>query len=65
MARPDDFWRTSETLVVASLVLIDRPQGAPHPPHASWLYPYGYGFQEGTHAGGGSWAGMLVQRPQP
>lgn len=43
------FWTMLDTLVAGSEVVIDRPQGSPHPRYPQAIYPLDYGYLEGTH----------------
>lgn len=57
-----DFWRRLDRLVEACPLVIDRPAGSRHP-RWNFVYPYDYGYLEGSTAadGGGidAWRGSL------
>ena len=48
------FWSTLEQLIANSQIVIDRPKGQPHPRYAELIYPFDYGYLEGTTAGDGA-----------
>lgn len=54
------------TLVSASRIVIDRPQGSAHPRMPTTIYPFDYGYLEGTVSGDGQgidvWVGSLAKR---
>ena len=60
------FWREMAHLAAATPIVIDRPQGRPHPNWPELIYPLDYGYLEGTSAsdGGGIdvWMGALGTR---
>lgn len=60
-----DFWRRLDRLVETCPLIIDRPAGSRHP-RWDFMYPYDYGYLEGSTAadGGGidAWRGSL---PEP
>ncbi|HUT01431.1 MAG TPA: inorganic pyrophosphatase [Phycisphaerae bacterium] len=60
------FWRGLDELIATSRLVIDRPAGATHERFPEFVYPYDYGFLEGTVAadGGGVdvWVGSLPDR---
>jgi inorganic pyrophosphatase len=62
----DAFWQRLDALVRAARLVIDRPKGSAHPRYADFIYPYDYGYLEGTTAadGGGidAWTGSLPDR---
>jgi inorganic pyrophosphatase len=62
----DRFWQEIDTLVTACSLIIDRPKGSRHPRYPEMIYPYDYGYLEGTQAadGGGidCWVGSLPDR---
>jgi inorganic pyrophosphatase len=49
---PDDagFWTALDTLVATCRIVIDRPQGTSHPERPEVIYPFSYGYLDGTHA---------------
>lgn len=64
--RNDFFWPGLDRLVSLCPLCIDRPQGATHPRYPDFVYPFDYGYLEGTTAadGGGIdvWVGSLPDR---
>jgi len=60
------FWHELDELAAACPVVIDRPKGSRHPRYPDMIYPYDYGYLEGTQAadGGGidCWIGSLHAR---
>ena len=60
------FWRGLDALVERCSVTIDRPRGSAHPRYPDFIYPYDYGYLEGTSSadGGGVdvWVGSLPER---
>jgi len=42
------FWTLLDELVATSEVVIDRPRGSAHPRFPENIYPYDYGYLEGT-----------------
>lgn len=60
------FWASLVTLVSASRIVIDRPQGSAHPYMPAMIYPLDYGYLEGTTSGDGEgidvWIGSLTKR---
>jgi len=63
---PTNFWLALDRLVAISTLRIDRPKGTPHPHYPDFIYPYDYGYLEGTTSGDGSgidiWVGTLPDR---
>ncbi len=59
----NNFWERLDELVAASQVVIDRPKGTAHPRYPEFVYPYDYGYLQGTASmdGGGIdvWVGSL------
>ncbi len=55
-----NFWDFLDQLVSASLLVIDRPKGSRHPRYSEMIYPFDYGYLEGTSAADG--AGIDVWR---
>lgn len=57
------FWLTLDQLIAQSTVVIDRPRGSHHPRYPELIYPFDYGYLEGTTSmdGGGIdlWQGSL------
>jgi inorganic pyrophosphatase len=60
------FWQSLDHMVAASRLIVDRPEGSPHPRHPSFVYPLNYGCLEGTHSTDGDgidvWIGSLPDR---
>ncbi len=44
------FWQRADELVAAHPVAIDRPGGSGHPRFREIVYPFDYGYLEGTGA---------------
>lgn len=61
-----DFWQRLERLAQECPLVIDRPAGSRHPRWPDFVYPYDYGYLDGSTAadGGGidAWRGSL---PEP
>jgi len=59
----DRFWRLADQLVAAHPNVIDRPGGTGHPRFPEIVYPFDYGYLEGTGAVDGDgvdcWRGSL------
>lgn len=57
------FWRLADQLVAEHRIVIDRPAGSSHPRFADVVYPFDYGYLEGTGAidgdGVACWRGSL------
>lgn len=64
---PEDtrFWELANELVAAHPIVIDRPGGSAHPRFPDLIYPFDYGYLDGTGAvdGGGvdCWRGSLPE----
>lgn len=62
----DHFWRLLDDLVAGARVVIDRPRASAHPRYPDLIFPYDYGYLEGTRSmdGGGIdvWVGSLPER---
>lgn len=60
------FWTQADTLVAAHPIVIDRPGGTPHPKYPAIVYPFDYGYLDGTGAVDGDgvdcWRGSLPER---
>lgn len=60
------FWQHFDTLLATCQMVIDRPAGSVHPRYPDFVYPYDYGYLEGTSASDGNgidvWAGSLPER---
>lgn len=61
-----DFWQALDALVAGSTVVLDRPRGTAHPRYPDDVYPYDYGYLDGTRSGDGYgidvWIGSLPER---
>ena len=59
-----DFWAMLDGLVESATIRIDRPRGSTHPRYPELVYPYDYGFLEGTTSGDGEgidlWRGAMA-----
>ena len=47
------FWLEMSELIRTGSIVIDRPQGKPHPRYLEMIYPLDYGYLENTFAGDG------------
>jgi inorganic pyrophosphatase len=60
------FWQGLDQVVTTSRPIVDRPKGASHPRHPSFVYPLNYGYLEGTRSADGDgidvWFGSLPDR---
>lgn len=60
---PRRFWEFADHLVATSRIVIDRPGGSSHPRATEIVYPFDYGYLEGTSGGDGEgidvWRGSL------
>ena len=60
------FWQSLDQMVSASRLIVDRPEGSPHPRHPLLIYPMDYGYLAGTHSADGDgidiWIGSLPDR---
>lgn len=61
-----NFWDKLDRLVADGTLRIDRPAGSAHPRYPSFVYPFDYGYLEGTGSSDGNdldvWAGSLPDR---
>ena len=61
----DEFWQRADRLVATHRLVIDRPAGSRHPRYPEVIYPFDYGYLEGTGTvdGGGvdAWRGSLAE----
>lgn len=46
----DLFWLRLDLLVSQSRLVIDRPAGTAHPRYPDFIYPFDYGYLEGTQS---------------
>ncbi len=62
----DEFWTFLDQLVLASEIVIDRPRGSVHPHFQNLIYPFDYGYLEGTMTIDGcgldAWVGSCPDR---
>ncbi len=60
------FWAMADAMVRTHRIVIDRPAGSAHPRFPDTLYPFDYGYLEGTAALDGDgvdcWVGSLPDR---
>ena len=60
------FWREMADLVASRPIVIDRPQGKAHPRYPDLIYPFDYGYVNGTFAADGDgidvWIGSQEER---
>lgn len=61
-----DFWQSLDSLVSTSEIVIDRPCGTTHPRYPDFIYPFDYGYLQGTAANDGDgidiWIGSQSAR---
>ena len=66
MSLDTHFWQKMPRLIKTNAIIIDRPQGKPHPRYPNVVYPFDYGYLENTSAGDGDgidvWIGTLKQK---
>lgn len=43
-----EFFKKIVAIVNCSKLVIDRPKGSPHPKYSEMIYPYDYGYLDGT-----------------
>jgi inorganic pyrophosphatase len=48
-----EFWSRLDELIKSSEIVIDRPEGTPHPRYPDLIFPLGYGYLKGTTGGDG------------
>ena len=57
------FWHELAHLAANNSIVIDRPKGSPHPRYPEVIYPFDYGYLEGTTSADGDgtdvWLGSL------
>ncbi|MFC1949972.1 inorganic pyrophosphatase [Chloroflexota bacterium] len=60
-----DFWKTLDSLIATSEIVIDRPKGSKHPRFPDLVYPLDYGYLKGTVGGDGNeidvWQGSIAE----
>jgi len=60
------FWLHLDQLAAAHELVIDRPAGTVHPRYDDFVYPYDYGYLQGTRSmdqgGVDVWCGSLANR---
>lgn len=60
------FWQVADELAVSTEIVIDRPQGTPHPRYPQAVYPLDYGYLAGTMSADGEgidvWLGRSGSR---
>ena len=60
------FWDALDEIVEKHRIVIDRPEGSPHPRFPDSIYPLDYGYLDGTSGGDGSgidvWRGSNNQK---
>lgn len=49
-----NFWRELDHLAQTCELIVDRPAGQSHPNFPELIYPYDYGYLQGTSGGDGS-----------
>jgi inorganic pyrophosphatase len=63
MASDTAFWHEMAHLAATGSIVIDRPKESPHPRYPEVIYPFDYGYLEGTMAADGDgtdvWLGSL------
>ena len=63
MERNDQFWQAIDKLIASGNIVIDRPNGSPHPRYPEIIYELDYGYIEGTSSMDGDgidvWRGSL------
>ncbi|MEM7590027.1 MAG: inorganic pyrophosphatase [Cyanobacteria bacterium P01_A01_bin.83] len=55
------FWYKLDKLVADCSLQIDRPKGTSHPRYKSFIYPYDYGYLEGSLSGDGEGIDVWVK----
>lgn len=58
--KDEDFWEEMTRLAASSLIVIDRAQGTTHPRHPGMMYPFDYGYIEGTSASDGDGIDVFI-----
>ena len=61
-----NFWRKLDWLVSTCKLRLDRPKGSVHPRYPAFVYPFDYGYLEGTRSGDGDgidvWVGSMPEK---
>ena len=61
-----DIFETFDALLSSSEIVLDRPKGTAHPRYSDFVYPFNYGFLQGTHSGDGDgidiWLGSMKEK---
>ena len=64
--KDNKFWSKLDELIESNQLIIDRPKGSRHPIHKDIIYPFDYGYIEGTKSGDGDgvdvWVGTLSSK---
>ncbi|MBO5160164.1 MAG: inorganic pyrophosphatase [Lachnospiraceae bacterium] len=62
----EDFWNALDELVSNSKIVIDRPQGTPHPKYPNFIYKVDYGYLQNTSSMDGAgidvWVGTAEKK---
>ena len=62
----NEFFDAFDTLVSSSKIVLDRPRGSAHPRYPDFIYPFDYGYLNGTHSGDGDgidvWVGSKAEQ---
>lgn len=60
-----DFWLALDALLPTSQLVIDRPRGFRHPRFTDFVYPFDYGYLDGTLSADGEgldvWLGVAAE----
>lgn len=51
--KDQDFWNEMAGLTTSRKIIIDRPKGQAHPQYPDLIYPFDYGYLEGTFSADG------------
>lgn len=58
--RDRKFWEEIRNLAANGSIVIDRPRGTSHPQHPQMIYPFDYGYIEGTTSSDGSGIDVFI-----
>lgn len=58
--KDEDFWEEMTHLAASSPIVIDRAKGTTHPRHPDMMYPFDYGYIEGTSASDGDGIDVFI-----